>query len=110
GETREIRFESPDEKLSIVTVMVEDVQEKVLPPLDDELARAASEFETLDELRNEIETRLRAEIEAEVEEAFKRAALDALVEATNVDAEGPLVDARTRTLVREMDQAMQRSG
>jgi trigger factor len=110
GETREIRFDSPDEKLSIVTLTVKDVQEKVLPPLDDELARAASEFETLDELQNEIRTRLRAEIEAEVEEAFRRAALDALVEATNVEPEGPLVDARTRTLVREMDQAMQRSG
>ncbi|HYY03788.1 MAG TPA: trigger factor [Gaiellaceae bacterium] len=110
GDTREVRFESPDETLSLVTVTVKDVQEKVLPPLDDDLARAASEFETLDELRTEIETRLRAQIEAEVEEAFERSVLDALVDATSVDPEGPLVDARTRTLVREMDQAMQRGG
>jgi trigger factor len=110
GQTREIRFELPDEQLSVVTVTVKDVQEKVLPPLDDELARAASEFETLAELQDEIETRLRTQLEAEAEDAFRRAALDALVEATNVDPEGPLVDARTRALVREMDQLMQRSG
>ena len=34
-----------------------EVQEKVLPPLDDELARAASEFDTLAELRDSIEAR-----------------------------------------------------
>ena len=110
GETREVRFELPDEKISLVTVTVKDVQEKVLPALDDELARAASEFETLADLRDEIETRLRAQLEAEAEEAFSRAALDTLVDATKVDPEGPLVDARTRALVREMDQLMQRSG
>ena len=37
GETCEIRFESGDDKVSIVTADVKDVQEKVLPPLDDEL-------------------------------------------------------------------------
>jgi trigger factor len=110
GETREVRFELPDEKLSVVTVTVKDVQEKVLPPLDDDFARAASEFETVEELRTEIETRLRSQIQAQVEEAFRRAALDALVETTNVDPEGPLVDARTRTLVREMDEMMRRQG
>ena len=60
--------------------------------------------------RDEIETRLRGEIEAQVEEAFRRRALDVLVDATNVDPDGPLVDARTRALVREMDEAMRRRG
>jgi trigger factor len=110
GETREIRFELPDEKLAVVSATVKDVLEKVLPPLDDELARAASEFDTLEELRNEVETRLGTQLEAEADAAFKRAVLDALVDATGVDPEGPLVDARTRSLVREMDLAMQRSG
>jgi trigger factor len=110
GETREVRFERADEKLSVVTATVNDVQEKVLPPLDDDLARAASEFDTLAELRDEIETRLRGEIEAQVDEAFRRRALDVLVDATNVDPDGPLVDARTRALVREMDEAMRRRG
>jgi trigger factor len=110
GDTSEVRFEGPDGKLSIVTTTVKDVQEKVLPPLDDGLARAASEFDTLDELRNEIDERLRSEIETQVDEAFKRRVLDALVDATNVDPDGPLVDARTRALVREMDEAMRRRG
>ena len=110
GETREVRFEGPDEKLSVVSATVKDVQERVLPPLDDELARAASEFDTFDELRTEIETRLGSQIEEQVDETFRRRALDALVDATNVDPDGPLVDARTRALIRELDQVMQRRG
>jgi trigger factor len=110
GETREVRFELPGEQLSVVTAAVKDVQEKVLPPLDDDFARNATEFETLDELKEEIESRLGSQIEAQVEEAFKRATLDVLVDATNVDPEGPLVEARTRTLLREMDELMRRQG
>ena len=109
-ESRELRFEQGDDNLAVVTATVKEVKEKVLPPLDDELARAASEFDTFDELRGEIEGRLREQVEAQVDEAFRRATLDAVVDATNVDPAGPLVDARTRTLVREMDEMMRRRG
>jgi trigger factor len=110
GETREIRFEVPGDHLAIVQATVKEVKEKVLPPLDDELARSASEFGTLDELRSEIEGRLQAQIDAQAQEALRRNALDALVEAANVDPSGPLVDTRTRTLLRELDESMRRRG
>ena len=41
------------------TITVKEISEKVLPELDDELARSASEFDTLGELRADIEQRLR---------------------------------------------------
>jgi trigger factor len=110
GETQEIRFELPDDQLGTVDARVKEVKEKVLPPLDDELAKAASEFDTLDELRGEIEDRLRAQIEAEAEEAFRRAALDRLVEASNVSVDGPLVEARTRTLLESFDDMLRSRG
>src|SRR5437773_2465207 len=48
--------------------------------------------------------------EAEADEAFRRTTLDRLVEASNVQVSGPMVDARTRTLLRELDAVMRRSG
>jgi trigger factor len=89
---------------------MKEIKEKVLPPLDDELARSASEFDTLAELRADVEQRLREQLEAESDEAFRRATLDRLVEASNVQVSGPVVDARTRTLLRELDTVMRRSG
>jgi trigger factor len=110
GETREIRFEVPGDKLAIVQATVKEVKEKVLPPLDDELARAASEFDTLDELRSEITGRLQTQLDAQAKEALRRNALDALVDAASVEPSGPLVDTRTRTLLRELDESMRRRG
>ena len=70
------------------TVVVKELKESVLPPLDDELAKTATEFETLDELRADIEGRLRAQIDDELAGAFRAAAVDELVKASNVDARG----------------------
>jgi trigger factor len=111
GETKDVGLDRPGEETPApVQVAMKEIKEKVLPPLDDELARSASEFDTLEELRADVEQRLREQIEAEANEAFRRATLDRLVEASNVDVDGPLVDARTRTLLRELDSVMQRSG
>jgi trigger factor len=111
GETKDVQLERPGEEAAApVQVVMKEIKEKVLPPLDDELARSASEFDTLDELRADVEQRLREQLEAEADEAFRRATLERLVAASNVQVSGPLVDARTRTLLRELDSVMRRSG
>jgi trigger factor len=111
GETKEIELDRPgDEEPARIEAVMKEIKEKVMPPLDDELARSASEFDTIDELRADVEERLRAQIEAEADEAFRRATLDRLAEASKVQVSGPLVEARTRTLLRELDGVMQRSG
>ena len=111
GETKDVELDRPgEEQTTGIQVLVKEIKEKVLPPLDDELARSASEFDTLEELRSDVQERLREQLEAEAEEAFRRALLDRLVEASNVRVSGPVVDARTRTLLRELDSVMRRSG
>jgi trigger factor len=110
GETREVRFEMPDDQLGTVEATVKEIKEKVLPPPDDDLARAASEFDTFDELRADIEQRLRTQLEADVEEGFRRAALDKLVEASNVRVDGPVVESRLRTLLESFDEMLRRRG
>jgi trigger factor len=111
GETREIELDRAGEEEPMrVQATLKEIKEKVLPELDDELARSASEFDTLAELRTDVKDRIREQIEAEAEEAFRRATLERLVEASNVEVSGPLVEARTRTLLRELDGVLQRSG
>jgi trigger factor len=110
GESREIRFELSDDRLGTVEATVKEIKEKVLPPLDDDLAKAASEFDTLDELRADVESRLRLQLEADVEESFRRAALDRLVDASNVRVDGPVVDSRMRTLLESFDEMLRRRG
>src|SRR5438876_5806852 len=99
GETKEVELPQPDGTTVKATVALKELKEKVLPPLDDELARSASEFDTLDELRTDIERRIREVLEEEAETAFRADAVDTLVQVTGVQAAGPLVEARTRELL-----------
>jgi trigger factor len=82
----------------------------VLPPLDDELAGAASEFDSLGELRSDIEGTLREQLEDELEGRFRAAAVDALVAASRVQAAGPLVDVRARELLAALERSLERRG
>jgi trigger factor len=110
GETKEIGFELTGDEQQAVTLTVKEIKEKKLPEIDDELARSASEFETLAELRTDIETRLLEQISEEVEAQFRSDAIDALVDASKVNAGGPLVEARTRELLRGLAQQVESRG
>jgi len=110
GETKELELEQPDGSNAKATVTLKELKEKVLPPLDDELARAASEFDTLDELRADIERRIREVLEEEAETAYRAAAVDLLVEASGVQAAGPLVESRTRELLNTFVRSLERRG
>lgn len=111
GEEKEIRFEVGDEGAAqTVTATVKEIKEKVLPPLDDELARTASEFDTLAELRTDIESRLREQLEAEIETEFRAAAVDALVAASGIEPAEGLVTARANGLLTSLVQSLERRG
>jgi trigger factor len=110
GETKTIEFELADDTKQAVEVTVKEIKERVLPELDDELARSASEFETLDELRTDIESRLREQISEETEARFRSDVVDSLVGASKVDASGPLVEARTRELLRGLARQVEARG
>ena len=110
GQSRAVAYELGDDSKRQVTITVKEVREKVLPPLDDELARAASEFETLDELRGDVERRIREQLDEEIESRFRAAAVDELVRATDVRPGGLVVEARTRQLVNGFVRSLRARG
>jgi trigger factor len=99
GETKDVEHEVVDGSTAHITVTLNEIKEKVLPPADDDLARAASEFDTLDELRADIEGRLGEQIATEIDAGFRAASADTLVQASGVQPSGPLVDARANELL-----------
>src|SRR5205823_9103724 len=110
GDTRAVEYTLPDGSSRTTQVTVKEVKEKVLPPADDDLARAASEFDSYAELREEIESRLREQLEYELDAAFRAEAIDRLVEASNATASGPLVEARSRELLNQLGRSLDRRG
>lgn len=110
GDTKEIEYALPEGETRTARVTVKELKEPVLPPLDDELARAASEFDTLGELRADIEERLRQQVEEELEGTFRGAAVDALVEESGVEVSDALVEARAGNLIRAFVNGLERRG
>ena len=110
GETKQVSYELADDSSSTVDVTVKELKEKVLPPLDDDLARAASEFDSLAELRADIESRFREQLDDEVDRAFRAAAVDRLVVESNVRPAAPLVQSRTAELLSGFVRSLQSRG
>jgi trigger factor len=110
GETKAVEFDLAEDRKGAVEVTVTEVNEKVLPPLDDELAQAASEFDTLADLRTDIERELREQLDEEVETKFREDAIDALVSATTIESVEPLVERRTADLAAGLARSLERRG
>ena len=110
GDTRAVEYSLPDGSSRTTQVTVKEIKEKVLPPADDDFARAASEFHTYAELRNEIESRLREQLEDELDAAFRAETIDRLVVASKATASGPLVEARSRELLNQLGRSLDRRG
>ncbi len=89
GEQRVVGFRLPDDhrrealrgKPGTAEVKVVEVKEKVLPELNDDLARSAGEFETLEAMRAEVLRQLEARRAAEDRHALEEKILDALLAA-----------------------------
>jgi trigger factor len=110
GESKTVPLELGDGAKGTVELTLKEIKEKVLPPLDDSLAKGASEFETLGDLRADIESRLREQLAAELDAHFRENAVDALVDASTFDGIGPLVDRRARALLTGFLQTLQERG
>ncbi len=110
GDTRTVRYALSDGSETTIDVEVKHVNEKVLPEADDELARSASEFDTLAELRADIEGRIRAAVDERIEADFRSAAVDELVRASGVQGAGPLVESRARELLNAFVRSLANQG
>jgi trigger factor len=110
GDTRTIRYSLAEGEETTVEATVKHVNEKVLPEVDDELARSASEFDSLADLRADIEGRVREAVEERVDSAFRSAAVDELVRASNVQGAGPLVESRARELLNGFVRSLANRG
>jgi trigger factor len=110
GDTRQLEYARPDGATESVEVTLREINEKTLPPLDDDLARAASEFDTLGELRASIETTLREQLDAEIDAAFRMAAVDELVKASQVQPALALVRTRASDLLTGFVRSLDRRG
>jgi trigger factor len=118
GDEREARIRFPDdyrpERLAgtdaTFEVAVKEVREKQLPELNDEFATQASEFDTLEELRDDISAKLRESAVRQADERFREAAVDAAVAESDVEVPDDVVAARATEMWERVARSLEARG
>jgi trigger factor len=106
GDEREVEITFPDDyqsdelagKDAVFAVQVKEVKEKRLPELDDDFAIEAGGYDSLDELRAEVEERLGQADERAIEAEFRQAVVDAAVEQAEIEVPHELVHAKAHEM------------
>jgi len=74
-------------------VLVKEVRQKKLPPLDDDFAKTASEFETLDELRADMAQRIEKVKAVQADAEVRNRILEQVLDDVEVEAPESLVES-----------------
>jgi trigger factor len=91
-------------------VLVKEVKAKRLPEADDEFAKTASEFDTLEELRQSLREQLGKNKERAADAEVRDRALLALVNMVDVDLPDTLVDEETEHRVQHAQDRAEQAG
>lgn len=91
-------------------VHVHDVQEKVLPDLTDEWAEEASEFATVDELRDDLRSRLARSRAAQAQATIREKTAAALAELLDIEPPEPMVASEMQNRIQDMGIRLQAQG
>jgi trigger factor len=93
-----------------VVVKVVTVKEQELPELDDDFAQQASEFDTVDELTDDVRRRLERGRRLEQAAAARDAVLEKLLDAVEVPLPDAVVDEELRARRESIEQQLTYSG
>jgi trigger factor len=93
-------------QLAHFKVYLQDLKEEVVPDMDDDLARTAGSYETLEDLKTE----LRRDLQAKAEGGFADRALAALVERSRIEFPSVLLEKELDDWLGEFDRSLKRQG
>lgn len=91
-------------------VLLKQVNELEIPPLDDKLAEKTGAFKTLAELKDDIKKNLKAQAERQAEEKYKDALVMELVKSSQVEAPKSLVKDQYDSIERDLEQNLRSRG
>ena len=118
GEECEVNVTFPTEyhaaelagKPAVFKVTVKEIKVKELPALDDEFASEVSEFDTLDEYKQDIEKKLQERKEKAAASQNEDRVVAKVVENASMEIPEKMIDAQVDNMLRETAQRMQSQG
>lgn len=97
-------------KDAIFEVLVHEVREKELPDIDDDLAKDASEFDTLDEWKQDIKAKLTEAAKQQAKIGLQNQALQAAADNAKLEVPDAMVESQMDNILRDFTQRLMYQG
>jgi len=118
GEEKEINVTFPEDyhaealagKPAVFKCTIRSIKHKELPPIDDELAKKVSTFQTLEELKADIRKNLQENAERVAENEHRTKVIEMATNNITVDIPPVMIDNRVNTMVQEMAMRIEQQG
>ena len=95
---------------AVFACKVKEIQKKELPELDDDFASEISEFDTMDEYKEDLRKQLSEAKAKRAATENENSIVDKLIETSTMDIPDPMVDAQVEGLVADYGRRMQSQG
>ena len=118
GEEKDVNVTFPEDyhseelkgKAAVFACKVNSIKRKVLPAMDDEFAKKASTFETLDELKADVRKNLQTAADNKAVNEKREAVLDAISEAAEVEIPNVMIETRINNMINQMAMNIEQQG
>lgn len=117
-EENEVKVKFPDNyrkddiagKEALFQVTVKQIKEKQLPDLDDDFVKEVSEFETLDEMREDLKVKLLENAEDQAKNKLESDLIEMISEASEVEPPMVLVERQIDRMIGELEGYLKYQG
>ena len=118
GENRDVKVEFPAEyfvpelagKEAEFKVQIQDIKRKELPELDDDFAKDVSEFDSLEELKVDMQNKLEQAATEKAEREFHNNIIKAAVDNATVEIPEVMVDQRIAQMIQDLQMNLENRG
>ena len=97
-------------KAAVFKVKVHEIKKKELPEINDEFAQDVSEFDTLDEYKEDVKKGIAEQKEKAARQEKQEKIIRQIVENAEMDIPDPMVVTQTRQMMDQFAQRMQSNG
>lgn len=117
GEEKDINVTFPEDysdelkgKDAVFTVKINDIKEKQVPELDDDFVSEASEFETVEELKADLKSKMQDRKKAFAINTMKNEVVLKLAETAEVEIPEVMVENEIEGMIRDFEQSLRQQG
>lgn len=97
-------------KAAMFRCKIHEIKEKELPELDDEFAKDVSEFDTLDELKADIQKKMQEQSDKAASDALENKLIDKVIENMEAEIPNEMYEARIDEMIRDFEYRLQSQG